>query len=155
MGDILALVEEARKGVDMAAAQDLAQKIKVGGKFDLNDFKAQISQMKKMGGLSGLMDKLPAQFQQAAGNADMGQAEKQVRRMEGIINSMTRQERAKPELIKAARKRRIAAGAGVHVQDVNRMLNQYEQMRGMMKKLKGGNLQKMMRGMKGMMPGMR
>lgn len=155
MGDILALVEEAQRGVDTAAAQKLAEKVKKGGDFDLNDFKAQLSQMKKMGGLSSLMDKLPAQFQQAAQGADMNNAEKQMRRMEGIINSMTLQERAKPELIKAARKRRIAAGAGVHVQEVNRMLNQYEQMRGMMKKLKGGNLQKMMRGMKGMMPGMR
>lgn len=155
MGDIMALVEEAQKGVDTKEAQKLADKVKKGGDFDLNDFKAQLSQMKKMGGLSSLMDKLPAQFQQAAQGADMGVAEKQMRRMEGIINSMTIQERAKPELIKAARKRRIAAGAGVHVQDVNRMLNQYEQMRGMMKKLKGGNLQKMMRGMKGMMPGMR
>jgi signal recognition particle subunit SRP54 len=155
MGDILALVEEAQRGVDTAAAQKLADKVKKGGDFDLNDFKAQLSQMKKMGGLSSLMDKLPAQFQQAAQGADMNNAEKQMRRMEGIINSMTLQERAKPELIKAARKRRIAAGAGVHVQEVNRMLNQYEQMRGMMKKLKGGNLQKMMRGMKGMMPGMR
>ncbi|SAL02429.1 signal recognition particle protein [Caballeronia calidae] len=155
MGDILALVEEAQRGVDTAAAQKLADKVKKGGDFDLNDFKAQLSQMKKMGGLSSLMDKLPAQFQQAAQGADMNNAEKQMRRMEGIINSMTLQERAKPELIKAARKRRIAAGAGVHVQEVNRMLNQYEQMRGMMKKLKGGNLQKMMRGMKGMLPGMR
>ncbi|VXC42642.1 Signal Recognition Particle (SRP) component with 4.5S RNA (ffs) [Burkholderia sp. 8Y] len=155
MGDILALVEEAQRGVDTQAAQKLADKVKKGGDFDLNDFKAQLSQMKKMGGLSSLMDKLPAQFQQAAQGADMNNAEKQMRRMEGIINSMTLQERAKPELIKAARKRRIAAGAGVHVQEVNRMLNQYEQMRGMMKKLKGGNLQKMMRGMKGMMPGMR
>jgi signal recognition particle subunit SRP54 len=155
MGDILALVEEAQRGVDSQAAQKLADKVKKGGDFDLNDFKAQLSQMKKMGGLSSLMDKLPAQFQQAAQGADMNNAEKQMRRMEGIINSMTLQERAKPELIKAARKRRIAAGAGVHVQEVNRMLNQYEQMRGMMKKLKGGNLQKMMRGMKGMLPGMR
>ncbi|MFK4445271.1 signal recognition particle subunit SRP54 [Caballeronia udeis] len=155
MGDILALVEEAQKGVDGAAAQKLADKVKKGGDFDLNDFRAQLSQMKKMGGLSSLMDKLPAQFQQAAAGADMGVAEKQMRRMEGIINSMTLLERAKPDLIKAQRKRRIAAGAGVQVQEVNRMLNQYEQMRGMMKKLKGGNLQKMMRGMKGMMPGMR
>jgi signal recognition particle subunit SRP54 len=155
MGDILALVEEAQRGVDTKEAQKLADKVKKGGDFDLNDFKAQLSQMKNMGGLSSLMDKLPAQFQQAAQGADMGVAEKQMRRMEGIINSMTLKERAKPELIKAARKRRIAAGAGVHVQEVNRMLNQYEQMRGMMKKLKGGNLQKMMRGMKGMMPGMR
>ncbi|KAF1030175.1 MAG: Signal recognition particle protein [Burkholderia plantarii] len=155
MGDILALVEEAQRGVDVQAAQKLADKVKKGGDFDLNDFRAQISQMKNMGGLSSLMDKLPAQFQQAAAGADMGQAEKQIRRMEGIINSMTRLERAKPELIKATRKRRIAAGAGVPVQEVNRMLNQYDQMRTMMKKLKGGNLQKMMRGLKGMMPGMR
>jgi signal recognition particle subunit SRP54 len=153
MGDILALVEEARKGVDMEAAQDLAHKIKGGGKFDLNDFKAQLSQMKKMGGLTSLLDKLPAQMQAAAGNANMDQAEKQVRRMEGIINSMTPQERAKPELIKATRKRRIAAGAGVQVQEVNRMLSQFEQMQSMMKKLKGGGMMKMMRGMKGMLPG--
>lgn len=155
MGDILALVEEAQRGVDVQAAQKLADKVKKGGDFDLNDFRAQISQMKNMGGLSSLMDKLPAQFQQAAAGADMSQAEKQIRRMEGIISSMTPAERAKPEIIKATRKRRIAAGAGVPVQEVNRMLNQYDQMRTMMKKLKGGNLQKMMRGMKGMMPGLR
>ncbi|WP_153101405.1 signal recognition particle protein [Paraburkholderia hayleyella] len=155
MGDILALVEEAQRGVDVQAAQKLADKVKKGGDFDLNDFRAQLSQMKNMGGLSTLMDKLPAQFQQAASGADMGQAEKQMRRMEGIINSMTPAERAKPELIKATRKRRIARGAGVQVQEVNRMLNQYDQMRTMMKKLKGGNMQKMMRGMKGMLPGMR
>jgi signal recognition particle subunit SRP54 len=155
MGDILALVEEARKGVDIAAANDLAQKIKGGGKFDLNDFKAQLGQMKKMGGMAGLLDKLPAQMQQAAGKTNMDQAEKQVRRMEGIINSMTLQERAKPELIKATRKRRIAAGAGVQVQEVNRMLAQFDQMQTMMKKLKGGGMMKMMRSMKGMMPGMR
>ncbi|ALS59228.1 MULTISPECIES: signal recognition particle protein [Pandoraea] len=155
MGDILALVEEAQRGVDVQAAQKLAEKVKKGGDFDLNDFKAQIGQMKKMGGLSSLMDKLPAQFQAAASQTNMDQAEKQVRRMEGIINSMTPTERAKPELIKASRKRRIAAGAGVQVQEVNRMLNQYDQMRTMMKKLKGGGMMKMMRSMKGMMPGMR
>lgn len=154
MGDILALVEEARKGVDMESAQDLARKIKSGGRFDLNDFKAQLGQMKKMGGLSSLVDKLPAQFQQAASGANMDQAEKQVRRMEGIINSMTPQERAKPELIKAQRKRRIAAGAGVPVQDVNRLLSQFDQMQSMMKKLKGGGMLKMMRSMKGMLPGL-
>lgn len=154
MGDILALVEEARKGVDVKAAQDLADKMKVGGKFDLNDFKAQLGQMKKMGGMAGMMDKLPAQFQQAAGGANMDQAEKQVRRMVGIIDSMTMQERSKPEIIKATRKRRIAAGAGVQVQEVNRMLNQFEQMQSMMKKFKSGGMMKMMRSMKGMMPGM-
>ena len=155
MGDILALVEEARKGVDVKAAADLAQKIKVGGKFDLADFKAQLGQMKKMGGMASMIDKLPAQFQQAAGGAKMDQADKQVRRMVGIIDSMTPQERAKPELIKATRKRRIAAGAGVQVQDVNRMLTQFDQMQSMMKKLQGGGMMKMMRSMKGMMPGMR
>src|SRR5580765_8279337 len=150
MGDILALVEEARKGVDVAAAQDLAQKIKGGGKFDLNDFKAQLGQMKKIGGLSGLLDKLPTQMQQAAGKANMDQAEKQVRRMEGIINSMTPQERVRPELIKATRKRRIAAGAGVQVQEVNRMLSQFGQMQSVMKKLKGGGMMKMIRNMGGL-----
>ena len=155
MGDILALVEEARKGIDVAAAEDLANKIKSGGKFDLNDFKAQLSQMKKMGGLSGLMDKLPAQLQQAAAGKNVDQAEKQIRRMEGIINAMTQQERSKPDLIKASRKRRIAAGAGVQVQEVNRMLSQFDQMQSMMKKFKGAGMMKMMRGMKGMMPGMR
>ena len=155
MGDILALVEEARKGVDLEAAQGLAQKIKGGGRFDLNDFRSQLAQMKKMGGMASLMDKLPAQLQTAAGGADMGLADRQVARMEGIINSMTPSERAKPELIKASRKRRIAAGAGVQVQDVNRMLAQFEQMQSMMKKLKGGGMMKMMRSMKGMLPGLR
>ncbi len=151
MGDILALVESAQKGMDIEAAKGLAEKIKVGGKFDMNDFKAQLAQMKNMGSLSSLMDKLPAQFQQAASGANMDNAEKSMRRMEGIINSMTPLERAKPELIKASRKRRIAAGAGVQIQEVNRMLSQFEQMQSMMKKLKGGGMMKMMRGLKGMM----
>jgi signal recognition particle subunit SRP54 len=157
MGDIVALVEEVQKGVDVAAAQKLADKLKSGDNFDLNDFLAQISQMKKMGGLSGLMDKLPSQLTGGKtaqlGQADMDRAERDVRRMEGIINSMTPLERRKPELLKATRKRRIAAGAGVQVQEVNRLLNQFEQMQGMMKKMKGGGLMKMMKrmgGMKGM-----
>ncbi|WER45526.1 signal recognition particle protein [Cupriavidus sp. WKF15] len=155
MGDILALVEEAQRGVDMDAAEKLAKKIKKTGGFDLEDFKAQIGQMKKMGGLGSLVDKLPAQFAQQAQGANMDQAEKQVRRMEGIINSMTAAERAKPELIKASRKRRIAAGAGVPVQEVNRLLNQFDQMQGMMKKLKGGGMMKMMRQMGAMKGGMK
>jgi signal recognition particle subunit SRP54 len=156
MGDILALVEEVQKGVDIQAAQKLADKVRSGEGFDLNDFLAQISQMKKMGGLSGLLDKLPAELAAKAGQADMGKAEKDVRRMEGIINSMTPLERRKPDLIKATRKRRIAAGAGVQVQEVNRLLNQFEQMQGMMKKMKGGGLMKMMKRMGGMkgMPGL-
>jgi signal recognition particle subunit SRP54 len=158
MGDIVALVEEVQKGVDLEAAQKLAAKVKSGDGFDLNDFLAQISQMKKMGGLSGLMDKLPAQIAAKAGQADMDRAERDVRRMEGIINSMTALERRKPELIKASRKRRIAAGAGVQVHEVNKLLNQFEQMQGMMKKMKGGGLMKMMKrmggmkGLKGMLP---
>ncbi len=155
MGDILSLVEEAQKNVDQKAAKDLADKLKAGNRFDLNDFAAQLGQMKKMGGLSSLMDKLPAQFQQAAAGADMSKAERELRRMQGIVHSMTAQERSKPELIKASRKRRIAAGAGVQVQEVNRLLAQFEQMQAMMKKMSKGGLAKMMRGMKGMMPGMR
>ena len=149
MGDIVALVEEVQKGVDLQAAQKLAEKVKTGG-FDLNDFLSQISQMKKMGGLSSLMDKLPSQLTAKAQGADMDKAERDVKRMEGIICSMTALERRKPELIKASRKRRIATGAGVHVQEVNRLLNQFEQMQGMMKKMKGGGLMKMMKRMGGM-----
>ncbi|HEY2925539.1 signal recognition particle protein [Piscinibacter sp.] len=150
MGDIVALVEEVSKGVDMAAAQKLAEKVKSGSAFDLNDFLSQISQMKKMGGLSGLIDKLPSQLSAKAGAVDMDRAERDVRRMEGIICSMTPLERRKPELIKATRKRRIAAGAGVQVQEVNRLLNQFEHTRDMMKKMKGGGLMKMMKRMGGM-----
>lgn len=153
MGDIVALVEEVQKGVDLKEAQKLAEKVKSGAGFDLNDFLSQISQMKKMGGLAGLMDKLPSQLTAKAQGADMDRAERDVRRMEGIIHSMTPLERRKPELIKASRKRRIAAGAGVQVQEVNRLLNQFDQMQGMMKKMKGGGLMKMMKRMGGL-PGM-
>jgi signal recognition particle subunit SRP54 len=152
MGDILALVEEVQKGVDLDAAQKLADKVKSGTTFDLNDFLSQISQMKKMGGLSSLMDKLPSQLTAKAGAlgaGDMDRAERDVRRMEGIICAMTPLERRKPDLIKATRKRRIATGAGVQVQEVNRLLNQFEQMQGMMKKMKGGGLMKMMKRMGG------
>ncbi|HRI18939.1 MAG TPA: signal recognition particle protein, partial [Burkholderiaceae bacterium] len=129
MGDIVALVEEVQKGVDVAAAQKLADKVRSGDAFDLNDFLSQLTQMKKMGGLSGLIDKLPQQMAAKAGQADMDRAERDVKRMEGIICSMTPLERRKPDLLKATRKRRIAAGAGVQVQEVNRLLKQYEQMR--------------------------
>jgi signal recognition particle subunit SRP54 len=149
MGDIVALVEQVTAGVDMEAAQKLAAKVKSGVGFDLNDFLAQIQQMKSMGGLSQLMDKLPAQMQAKAGQVDMDKAERDIRRKEGIIQSMTPLERRKPELIKATRKRRIAAGAGVHVQEVNRLLNEFDQMQGMMKKMKGGGLMKMMKRMGG------
>ena len=155
MGDVLGLIEEAQRGVDQEKAQEFAQKLKAGKGFDLNDFKEQIGQMRKMGGMAGLLDKLPAQFAQAAQQAGSQVEDKTVRRLEGIINSMTPLERAKPDLIKASRKRRIAAGAGVQVQEVNRLLNQFEQTQKMMKQFSKGGLQKMMRGMKGMLPGMR
>ncbi|MBS3916096.1 MAG: signal recognition particle protein [Sulfuritalea sp.] len=154
MGDVLGLIEEAQRGVDQEKAKAFAQKIKTGKGFDLNDFKEQIGQMRKMGGLSGLLDKLPAQFAQAAQQAGSQVEEKSVRRLEGIISSMTPQERAKPEIIKASRKRRIASGAGVQVQEVNRLLTQFDQTQKMMKQFSKGGLQKMMRGMKGMLPGM-
>ncbi len=155
MGDIVALVEEVQKGVDVEAAQKLAEKLKSGDGFDLNDFLAQISQMKKMGGLSGLMDKLPTQMTAKAGQPDMDKAERDMKRMEGILNAMTAKERRQPALLmdgksKASRKRRIAAGAGVHIQEVNRLLNQFDQMQGMMKKMKGGGLMKMMKKMGGL-----
>ena len=162
MGDIVALVEQVTAGVDMEAAQKLAAKVKSGASFDLNDFLAQIQQMKQMGGLSSLMDKLPTQMAAKASEVDLNRAEKDIGRKQGIIHSMTPQERRKPELLKATRKRRIAAGAGVQVQEVNRLLKEFEQMQDMMKKMKGGGLMKMMKrmgGMKGMgggggMPGM-
>ncbi|MEQ1596137.1 MAG: signal recognition particle protein [Casimicrobium sp.] len=153
MGDVLSLVEATAKAVDMEAAQKLAAKVKSGKGFDLEDFKSQIGQMKKMGGMQGLLDKMPHELQQAAAKSG-GVDEKQVARMEGIINSMTPLERRKPDLIKATRKRRIAAGAGVQVQEVNRLLNQFEQTQTMMKKFSQGGLGKLMKGLSGM-PGMK
>ncbi|MFT7775039.1 signal recognition particle protein [Roseateles sp.] len=163
MGDIVALVEQVTQSVDLASAQAMAEKLKSGSGFDLNDFLQQIAQMKKMGGLGGLMDKLPQNMMgnKQPGQADMDRAERDMKRMEGILRAMTAKERAHPSLLmdgksKASRKRRIAAGAGVQIQDVNRLLNQFDQMQGMMKKMKGGGLMKMMKRMGGMkgLPGM-
>ena len=164
MGDIVALVEQVTANVDMASAQAMAEKLKSGSGFDLNDFLQQIAQMKKMGGLGGLMDKLPQNMMgnKQPGQADMDRAERDMKRMEGILRAMTAKERAHPALLmdgksKASRKRRIATGAGVQIQDVNRLLNQFDQMQQMMKKMKGGGLMKMMKrmgGMKGGLPGM-
>jgi len=155
MGDIVALVDEVKNAVDVGAAEKLAKRMQSGARFDLNDFRDQISQMRRMGGLGGMMDKLPAQLSQAAGKVDPRDAERQVRRMEGILNSMTPGERSKPELLKASRKRRIAVGAGVAVQDVNRMLTQFDQMSTLMKQMRKGGLGKMMRalGTMGGVPG--
>lgn len=150
MGDIVSLVEQAQQNIDVAEAQKLAKKIKSGSRFDLNDFRDQLKQVKNLGDMGSLLEKLPAQFSQAASQLQGGQAEKQLRRTEGILCSMTAAERAKPELLKASRKRRIAAGAGVPVQEVNRMLAQFDQMQGMMKQMKKGGIAKMMRAMGGM-----
>ncbi len=150
MGDIVALVKDVQKAVDIKKAQKLAEKIKKEGKFDLEDFRDQIAQMRNMGGFSSLVDKLPSQFQEAASKINDEDANRMVRRTEGIINSMTPKERRNPELIKASRKRRIAAGAGVSVQEVNRLLKQFEQTRDMMKKMKKGGLGRMMRALGGM-----
>jgi signal recognition particle subunit SRP54 len=163
MGDIVALVEQVTANVDMASAQAMADKLKSGSGFDLNDFLQQIAQMKKMGGLGGLMDKLPQNMMgnKQPGQADMDRAERDMKRMEGILRAMSAKERSHPTLLmdgksKASRKRRIAAGAGVQIQDVNRLLNQFDQMQQMMKKMKGGGLMKMMKRMGGMkgLPGM-
>lgn len=153
MGDVLSLIEDVHREIDHAEAEKLAKKIKSGHGFDLNDFKMQIVQMRKMGGMSALMDKLPAQLGQAAAGAKMD--DRAVNRTEGIINSMTMQERSHPELIKASRKRRIAAGAGVQVMHVNQLLSQFEQTQKMMKMFSKGGIGKLMRGMKGMLPGKR
>ena len=153
MGDIVALVEQVTAHVDMQAAQKMAAKLKSGDGFDLNDFLSQLQQMRQMGGLSSLMEKLPGQIAAKAKDVDLGRAEKEMRKKQGIIHSMTPQERARPEVIKATRKRRIATGAGVQVQDVNRLLNEFGQMQDMMKKMRGAGLMKMMKklgGMKGL-----
>ncbi len=153
MGDVLGLIEQAHKNVDLAEAQKVADKIKSGSKFDLEDFKSQMSQMRKMGGMGALMDKMPAQMANMAAKVNNEDADKSLRRIEGIINSMTPLERRKPELIKATRKKRIADGSGVQVQEVNRMLKQFEETQKMMKMFSKGGMSKMMRGLGGKMGG--
>ena len=154
MGDVLGLIEQAHKNVDMAEAKKVADKIKSGSKFDLEDFKSQMMQMRKMGGMGALMDKMPAQMANMAAKVNNDDADKSIRRIEGIINSMTPLERRKPELIKATRKKRIADGSGVQVQEVNRLLKQFEETQKMMKMFSKGGMAKMMRGMGGMLGGM-
>jgi signal recognition particle subunit SRP54 len=153
MGDIVALVEQVTANVDLQAAERLANKVKKGEGFDLNDFLAQLEQMQGMGGLSSLMDKMPTQLANKAKQVDLDKAERDMRRKKGIIQSMTLQERSKPALIKATRKKRIANGSGVAVYEVNKLLSEFEQMQQMMKQLSGGGMMKMMKrlgGMKGM-----
>ncbi len=149
MGDILSLVEEAEQKVDKQQVEKLARKITRGKGFDMNDFSEQLDQMLSMGGLSGLMDKMPGMGQMPK-NAMMDDS--QVHRMKAIISSMTPQERSHPAVIKGSRRRRIAAGSGTQVQDVNRLLKQHLQMQKMMKKMSKGGMGKMLRGMKGKLP---
>ena len=151
MGDVLSLIEEAEQKVDKAKAEKLARKVKKGKKFDLEDFRDQLQQMNNMGGIAGMLDKLPGMgnmANMAQQNLDM----KMFARMEVMIDSMTPKERRNPEIIVGSRKRRITMGSGTQVQDLNRLLKQHKQMQKMMKKMKGGGMEKMMRGLGGMMP---
>ncbi len=155
MGDVLSLIEELETKVDKDKAAKLAKKVQKGKGFDLEDFRDQLVQMKSMGGMMGMMDKLPGMSNIPDAMKDQVN-DKATNQMEAIINSMTKKERAKPEIIKGGRKRRIAAGSGTQIQDVNKLLKQFTQMQKMMKKMagKGGGMRKMMSSMQGMMPGM-
>jgi len=150
MGDVLSLIEEVERKVDKKKAEKLAKKVMKGKGFDLEDFREQLVQMKSMGGLTSMMDKLPGMGNIPQAAKDQ-MNDKVTVRMEAIINSMTPKEKAFPEVIKGSRKRRIAMGSGTEIQDVNRMLKQFKQMQKMMKKMRGkGGMMKMMRGMQGM-----
>lgn len=151
MGDVLSLIEDVERKVDKDKAQQLAQKMKKGKGFDLQDFKEQLEQMRNMGGMMSLMDKMPGMGNMTAKIKDQAN-DKQFTQMEAIINSMTPSERQRPDVIKGSRKRRIASGSGTQIQDVNKLLKQFMQMQKMMKKMSGGGMKKMMRGMGGMMP---
>jgi len=151
MGDVLSLVEEVQRSVDVKEAEKLTAKFKKGAGFDFNDLKSQMEQMMNMGGLTGLMDKMPGMGGKMAAMKDKVN-DKDVKRLIAIIQSMTPQERAFPDIIKGSRKKRIAAGAGVQVQEVNKLMKQQMQMKKMMKKMKGGGMKKMMRAMQGKMP---
>ncbi len=153
MGDVLSLVEQVQDQVDQEKAEKLAKKISKGKSFDLSDLRDQLSQLQKMGGMSALLDKLPAQLQANAAAAAGAVNPQVLKRQMGIIDSMTPRERRRPETIDGSRKRRIAAGAGVALPEVNRLLKQFDQMQKTMKKLaKGGMLKNMMRGMAGRIP---
>ena len=156
MGDVMSLIEQAEQKLDREKAEKLTQKLKKGKGFDLEDFRDQLQQMNNMGGMGGLLEKMPnmggvnlSQVQGLQGNA-----EKQFKQMESIINSMTPQERRNPDLISGSRRRRIALGSGTQVQDVGRLIKQHKQMQKMMKKFMGKGMGKMMRGLGGMIPGM-
>jgi len=148
MGDVLSLIEEAEKKVDKQKAERFAKKIKKGRGFDLEDFKEQIAQMKNMGGVANIMDKMPGMGALPTGGAGMVD-DSQFRRMEAIINSMTMRERVHPDILNGSRKRRITQGSGTQIQDLNRLLKQHKQMQKLMKKMKSGNMANKMRGLGG------
>jgi len=151
MGDVVALVEQVQKQVNVEEAQKLAKKVAKGKGFDLVDLKSQLEQVQKMGGVGALMDKLPqAAMKGASLPADGG--DKDVRRQIAIINSMTRKERRNPALLDGSRRRRIAAGAGVQVQDVNKLMKQFMEMQKMMKSMAGGRMKRMLQAFKGGVP---
>lgn len=152
MGDMLSLIEEAERKVDKVKAEKLAKKIKKGKGFDLEDFKEQLKQMQNMGGVSSIVDKMPGMGALPPGAASQVD-DSQFCRMEAIINSMTMRERHNPDMLNGSRKRRITQGSGTQIQDLNRLLKQHKQMQKVMKKMKGGNLANMMRGLGGNMPG--
>jgi signal recognition particle subunit SRP54 len=151
MGDVVSLVEEVQRKVDHEEAARLVRKLKKGG-FDLADFRDQIKQMASMGGMAAMMDKLPG-MGQVPDHMKSQVGDKEMKKLVAMIDSMTPKERAFPDIIKGARKRRIASGSGTQVQDVNRLLKQFDQMQRMMKKMKGGGMAKMLRGLKGRLPG--
>ena len=151
MGDVMSLIEQAEQQVDHEKAEKLANKLKKGKGFDLEDFRDQLQQMKSMGGIASMMDKLPGMGGLPA-NVKGQVNDKDFGKLEAIINSMTAGERLRPDIIKGSRKRRIATGSGTQVQDVNRLLKQFTQMQKMMKKVSKGGLGKLMKGMKGGMP---
>ena len=150
MGDVMSLIEKAQANIDEEKARSMEQKLKKA-QLGFDDYLESMNQMKNMGGMASLMGKLPG-MGQIPDNVKSQMDDKVLVRMEAIINSMTMKERAKPEIIKGSRKRRIAAGCGMQVQDVNRLLKQFDDMQRMMKKMKKGGMAKMMRSMKGMMP---
>ena len=149
MGDILSLIDEVKGSVNEAEARKLMDKVKKGKRFDLEDFRSQFEQVNNMGGLSGIMDKMPANI---ASKIPSAVSEKMIKKNVAIINSMTVEERRKPDILKASRKRRIALGSGSSVQEVNQLLKQYEQISDMMKKFGGGGMMKMMKGLGHLLP---
>ncbi len=152
MGDVISLIEELQQNVDREKVEKIAKKLKKGDKFDFNDFQDQLKQMRNMGGMGAMLAKLPGAGQLPE-HIKAQMDDKITIKMEAIISSMTLKERANPEIIKGSRKRRIANGSGTQVQDVNKLLKQFEDMQKMMKKMKGGGMMKMMRQMKGLMGG--